>query len=84
MALPHLESVGAAASLSQTLINYGEQTGLDGIAELALRITIGISVYPDDATDPENLLQYAETALVAVKAQSPARLRLPFLHRIDA
>ncbi|MFC5527711.1 EAL domain-containing protein [Rhodanobacter ginsengisoli] len=67
--LPHLESVGAAASLSQTLINHGEQTGLDGIAELALRITIGVSVYPDDATDPENLLQHAEAASVAVKAQ---------------
>ncbi len=67
--LPHLEGVGEAASLCQTLINHCEQTRVDGLPELALRVSIGISVYPDDATGPENLLQCAETALVAAKAQ---------------
>jgi diguanylate cyclase (GGDEF)-like protein/PAS domain S-box-containing protein len=67
--LPHLESVGEAASLCQTLINQCEQTRVEGLPELALRISIGISVYPDDAVEPEDLLQHAETALVAVKAQ---------------
>ncbi|GGY35379.1 hypothetical protein GCM10008098_30600 [Rhodanobacter panaciterrae] len=67
--LPHLESVGEAASLCQILINQCEQIHVDGLAEVGLRISIGISVYPDDATEAEDLLQHAETALVAVKAQ---------------
>jgi diguanylate cyclase (GGDEF)-like protein/PAS domain S-box-containing protein len=67
--LPHLESVGEAASLCQTLINHGEQTRVEGLPELGLHLSIGISVYPDDAIEPEDLLQHAETALVAVKAQ---------------
>jgi len=67
--LPHLESVSEAASLCQTLINQCELTHVDGLPELTLRISIGISVYPDDATEPEDLLRHAETALVAVKAQ---------------
>lgn len=69
LVLPHLDSVGEAASLAQTLINQSEQTRVDGLADLSLRISIGISVYPDDADEPENLLQHAETALVAAKAQ---------------
>jgi diguanylate cyclase (GGDEF)-like protein/PAS domain S-box-containing protein len=67
--LPHLESAGDAASLGQRLIDHGEQTRVDGLAELALQLSIGISVYPDDAIEPDGLLQHAETALVAVKAQ---------------
>ena len=67
--LPHMESVGEAASLSQILINLGEQTRIDGLPEMNLRMGIGISVYPDDAVDPEILLQHAETALVAIRAQ---------------
>jgi diguanylate cyclase (GGDEF)-like protein len=67
--LPHLESVGEVASLCQTLINQVEQIRIDGMADLLLRVSIGISVYPDDALEPESLLQHAETALVAVKAQ---------------
>ncbi|MEO9080056.1 MAG: PAS domain S-box protein, partial [Rhodanobacter sp.] len=34
--LPHMESVGEAASLSQNLINLGEQTRVDGLPELNL------------------------------------------------
>lgn len=67
--LPHLESVGDAASLCQNLLNQCEQIRVDDLPELALRISIGISVYPDDATEPEDLLQHAETALMAAKAQ---------------
>jgi diguanylate cyclase (GGDEF)-like protein/PAS domain S-box-containing protein len=67
--LPHLDSVGEVASLCQTLINQVEQIRIDGLAELALRVSIGVSIYPDDALESESLLQHAETALVAVKAQ---------------
>ncbi|OOG61883.1 GGDEF domain-containing protein [Rhodanobacter sp. B04] len=69
LVLPHLDSVGEAASRCQVLINHCEQVRVDDLPELALRVSIGISVYPDDATEPETLLQHAETALVAAKAQ---------------
>jgi diguanylate cyclase (GGDEF)-like protein/PAS domain S-box-containing protein len=67
--LPHLDSVGTAASLAQRLLDQAEQTRVDGLPELALRVSIGISIYQDDASEPESLLQHAETALVAAKAQ---------------
>jgi diguanylate cyclase (GGDEF)-like protein/PAS domain S-box-containing protein len=67
--LPHLDSVGEAASLCQTLINHGQQTRVAGLPELNLQLSIGVSVYPDDALDTEALLQHAEAALVAVKTQ---------------
>jgi diguanylate cyclase (GGDEF)-like protein/PAS domain S-box-containing protein len=67
--LPHLESVGGAASLCQTLIARCEETRLGALPELALRVSVGISVYPDDASEPESLLQNAEAALCAAKAQ---------------
>jgi diguanylate cyclase (GGDEF)-like protein/PAS domain S-box-containing protein len=67
--LPHLDGVGIAASLCQTLINQCEQVRVEGLPELDLHVSIGISVYPDDAEEAEALLQHAETALVAAKAQ---------------
>src|SRR5574337_652719 len=67
--LPHLDSVSEAASVAQVLVNEGEQTQVEGLAELCLHLGIGISVYPDDAGDPESLLQHAETALAAIRSQ---------------
>lgn len=67
--LPHMDSAGEAASLAQTLLNQGEQTRVEGLAGLSLHLRIGISVYPDDAPDPESLLQHAETALAAIRGQ---------------
>jgi EAL domain-containing protein (putative c-di-GMP-specific phosphodiesterase class I) len=67
--LSHLDSVGEAASLAQNLVNQGEQTAVEGIADLRLHLGIGISVYPDDADDPESLLQHGETAVAAIRGQ---------------
>lgn len=67
--LPHMDSVGEAASLAQVLLNLGEQTQVDGLPELGLHLGIGISVYPDDAPDPDSLLQHAEVALAAIRSQ---------------
>ena len=69
LVLPHLESAGDAASLAQTLLARLAQLRLGDLPELALRVSIGISVYPDDALEAELLLQNAETALYAAKAQ---------------
>lgn len=35
--------------------------------EVGLTTSIGISMYPDDATDPETLVRYADTAMVRAK-----------------
>ncbi len=67
--LSHLDGVDQAACLAQILVNLGEQTRVEGLTELGLQLGIGISVYPDDAEDPENLLQHAETALAAIRSQ---------------
>lgn len=73
--LPHLENAGEAASRCQILIAQCEQLRVSGVAELNLHVSIGISIYPDDAKDAEGLLQHAETALVAAKAQGEHRYR---------
>jgi diguanylate cyclase (GGDEF)-like protein/PAS domain S-box-containing protein len=67
--LPHLESVGAAASLCQKLISQCERLGLPDLPELGLRVSVGISVYPNDGSRAEVLLQHAEPAMTAAKAQ---------------
>ena len=67
--LSHLDSAGDAAILARSLVDRGEQTRVDGLTALGLHLGIGISMYPDDALDPESLLQHAETALVALRSQ---------------
>jgi diguanylate cyclase (GGDEF)-like protein/PAS domain S-box-containing protein len=67
--LSHLDNTGEAAALARRLVDQGEQTRVDGLHALGLHLGVGISVYPDDALDPETLLQHAETALVALRSQ---------------
>ncbi len=63
------ESVGEIASTCQKLVAHCEQTSVAGLPELSLRVSIGVSIFPDDAVEPESLLQHAETATYAAKAQ---------------
>ncbi|CAM5298732.1 EAL domain-containing protein [Rhodanobacter lindaniclasticus] len=67
--LSQLDNTGEAARVARMLIDQGEQTRVEGVHALGLHLGIGISVYPDDALDPETLLQHAETALVALRSQ---------------
>lgn len=67
--LTHAESVGEIASMCQKLVIHCEQTSLPELPELSLRVSIGVSIFPDDAVEPESLLQHAETATYAAKAQ---------------
>jgi diguanylate cyclase (GGDEF)-like protein len=67
--LPHPESVGDVASRCQKLIAYCEQTRVAELPELSLRVSVGISLYPDDGSSAETLVQHAETAMYAAKAQ---------------
>ena len=67
--LPHLGSVGEVASRCQILIAHCQETKVADLPDLSLRVSVGISVYPDDASDAEALVQQAETAMYAAKAQ---------------
>jgi len=67
--LPHLDSVGEVASRCQVLIAHCQETRVTDLPELSLRVSVGISVYPDDAGSADALVQQAETAMYAAKAQ---------------
>jgi EAL domain-containing protein (putative c-di-GMP-specific phosphodiesterase class I) len=41
-----------------------------------LRLSIGVSFFPDDAVEPDDLMQHAQTAVMAVKAQGAHGFRL--------
>ena len=73
--LPHLDQAGDVSSLCRDLIEKCEQTRVEGLPDLALRLSIGVSFFPDDAIEPEALLQHAETAMMAVKALGPQGFR---------
>lgn len=68
VALPHVESAGDVASLCQRLLVLCAQTVVPDLPELALRMSVGVSLFPDDATDAERLLQHAEAAQREAKA----------------
>lgn len=62
----HLE----ATRLLQTVPTVpGEQVGMD------ITLSIGVSVYPDDATDAEELLRHADSAMYAVKRAGRRQVR---------
>jgi len=66
--LPQVEAPGQAASVAQRLIAYGERTTVAGLPELALRVSVGISLCPDDAADTDTLIRHADSAMYEVKA----------------
>lgn len=65
--LPHVEAPGQAASVAQRLLAHGERTSVPGLPALALHLSIGISLYPDDASDADALLRNADSAMYEVK-----------------
>ena len=67
--LPRLDNADNIQNLCRELIRQGELTRVDDLPELVLRLSIGVSFFPDDAVEPDDLLQHAQTAMMAVKAQ---------------
>ncbi|UGB38037.1 sensor domain-containing protein [Frateuria soli] len=65
--LPQVEAPGQAASVAQRLIAYGERTAVAGLPGLALHMSVGISLCPDDAADADQLLRNADSAMYEVK-----------------
>ena len=74
--LPQVEASGQAASVAQRLIACGERTAVSGLPELALRLSVGISLCPDDAADADALLRNAESAMYEVKVDGRHGYRL--------
>lgn len=65
-----LEDTGDGFSIEkviQRFFSYFESPlTIEGI-ELYVKLSIGIAIYPDDATDMEKLIKYADTAMYQVK-----------------
>ncbi|MGQ9836399.1 MAG: EAL domain-containing protein [Cyanobacteriota bacterium] len=68
--LTHLENPKQALNLAQSLLDTFAQPILLDNRELYVSGSIGISFYPEDATDLDSLVQYADAAMYRAKAQS--------------
>jgi diguanylate cyclase (GGDEF)-like protein/PAS domain S-box-containing protein len=65
-----LESMAAAQALARNLIDvFASPLELDDRHEVTITPSIGISLYPDHATVPTDLMKYADTAMYQAKAQ---------------
>lgn len=64
------------ATLSQLIERLfammGEPVELRGLT-FALRLSVGVAIYPDDANDPESLLRQADAAMYSAKAEGKNR-----------
>ena len=61
------------AATADRLLAAMEQPALVQGRELAVAASIGVALYPDDATDPDTLVRYADTAMYAAKNLGRAR-----------
>ncbi|MCJ2542675.1 EAL domain-containing protein [Thermostichus vulcanus] len=68
--LTHLDNPKRALNLAQSLLDTFDQPILLDNHELYVSGSIGISFYPQDATDLDSLVQYADAAMYRAKAQS--------------
>lgn len=65
--LTEMSEAGDAGLVSRKLINAMKQPFQLGDREVFGSASLGISVYPDDAHDPETLLSHADTAMYRTK-----------------
>ncbi|MEN9231043.1 MAG: EAL domain-containing protein [Thermostichus sp. DG02_5_bins_236] len=68
--LTHLDNRQQAFTVAQSLLDTFHQPIVLGQHELYVSGSIGISFYPQDATDLDSLVQYADAAMYRAKAQS--------------
>jgi diguanylate cyclase (GGDEF)-like protein/PAS domain S-box-containing protein len=66
--LPQIEAPGDAAAMAECLLDACSQVRPEGLSALELRACIGISLFPDDGSDPEQLLRNADSAMYETKA----------------
>ena len=65
--LPHIDGTGEAAERAGRLLAQCARVSL-GDTEVDLRISIGISLFPNDASDADSLLRHADSAMYEMKA----------------
>lgn len=68
--LDNLSHAYEAAELAQSLSEDLERSFMIDNHEITVKTTIGISLYPEDATQPEKLLQKAEQTMMLAKLRS--------------
>lgn len=61
------------AATADRLLAAMEQPALVQGRELGVSASIGVALYPDDATDPDTLVRYADSAMYAAKNLGRAR-----------
>jgi diguanylate cyclase (GGDEF)-like protein/PAS domain S-box-containing protein len=74
--LPHVDGPAEAAEVARSLLHQCAQIVLPGAPGVRLGLSIGISLYPDDAADADALLRNADAAMYEVKMQGRGSYRL--------
>ena len=64
-----------AANVSQRIIELVQQPVMIGTKSISCGVSIGIAIAPDDASNPADLLRYADLALYAAKAEQRGTYR---------
>ena len=65
--MPHAANPASASRLAETILEALRASG--DASQTHIATSIGIALYPDDATDRESLLSHADTALYRAKAE---------------
>ena len=79
--LPSIESGGDAASVAERIVEaFAKPVAIEG-RELYSSVSVGISIYPDDGTTPEELIRSADAALARAERSGPGtRFYAPATH----
>ncbi|GLQ97751.1 sensor domain-containing protein [Dyella mobilis] len=67
--LPRVDDADEAAGFAQRLLDACSQTRVPHLPPLDIRASIGISLFPRDATEPDALVRTADAAMYEVKTQ---------------
>jgi diguanylate cyclase (GGDEF)-like protein/PAS domain S-box-containing protein len=84
--LPRIEDAADAVRVAETLLEQCCKALTIEAAELAVNFSIGISTYPDHATDAETLIRHADTAMYEAKLQGRNGFRVfdPAMNELSA
>lgn len=66
--LPELEDEKDATRVAERIVQIFEQPCVIGAHEIAFKVDIGISVYPDHTLDQKELIRFADEAMYSTKA----------------
>lgn len=72
--LPHIDGVFEVETIVQKIVSLLERPFFFNDREVSISASIGVTIFPDDATDADSLLQKADTAMYAAKDTGRARI----------